>query len=733
MQNLLEQSTLLDIAQNNVADKGQLLNLEQVFVASPVPILITDSDAKVIYANPAWEKSTGYTLDEVTGRNPRFLNSGKTPKRVHKRMWQTLKRGQAFTTEEVIDRRKDGSFFQIQSTVFPLIRNDKPVYYFQIYQDITERKKSEEAKSLLALIIKYSRDAIVGLSPSGIITTWNSAAAKLYGYTDKDMVGAPVSKLFPLKNGTNKEKKIFERLKQSKKALFYETKRKHKNGKIIDVSISLSPIKNNDKLVGFSEIGRDVTHQKVAGQIIAEREKEYRCLFEKNPNPMWIYDMNTLKFLAVNYSAVKKYKYSKKEFLHMSIKDIRPPHDVPVFLNHLKKLRSKKPKIEHLDDRIHMKKDGTRINVEITRSPITFQSKDAVLVLSLDITNRKKTERKLMESEERMRKIIEWANDPILLIDEGTDRIIEANRKASEILGIPKKKLIGMQHLKIHPREVWEDHSQQMRSSVEKRSLTYETLIKTRKGVINAEVSSNVLDIDGKKLIQNIIRDITERKRVEDMKTEFLSVASHELKTPITTLKLVTENLTKSANTEEARHLNIINKEIDRLTKLINELLDVSRVDTQRLYLNFEIIDLTSFVADVNKKLKLIYKDKRIVFVKSNKIEAIADPYRIEQVLANLIGNACKHSGEDSPIYVSAKRQGKFALIRVNDNGIGIDKEKQKHIFERFYQIKEHSTNGFGLGLYISKKIVEEHKGKIWVESQKGKGSSFYFTLPLAG
>ena len=231
--------------------------------------------------------------------------------------------------------------------------------------------------------------------------------------------------------------------------------------------------------------------------------------------------------------------------------------------------------------------------------------------------------------------------------------------------------------------------------------------------------------------------DISKRVEMETLKKGFLSMAAHELKTPITTLKLISQSHIskyKRYGYEQIRldELELIDRELERLTQLINDILDDTRAETGKLCLNLEQTNLKKLFSIVVKKMTILSHKHRIIFHKPpGKLTVVVDQQRIEQVLINLISNAIKYSESGTKIEVGAKIEKKKVLFWVSDEGIGIPDSFKERIFDRFFQIDQTKPVGFGLGLYITKQIIELHKGKIWVESNLKKGSTFYFSLPL--
>jgi PAS domain S-box-containing protein len=233
------------------------------------------------------------------------------------------------------------------------------------------------------------------------------------------------------------------------------------------------------------------------------------------------------------------------------------------------------------------------------------------------------------------------------------------------------------------------------------------------------------------------------RRKLEDLsrlKDEFLSIASHELRTPVTSIKGYTQ-LAKTlihendlATSEE--YLDIALDQIDRMSRLILELLDVSRIETGRLEIRREPIDWSNFVHDVVNHHHTTVSDRRLALnVPVNGKRVVGDRDRLEQVVGNLLENAVKYSPDGSEILVSVEDKGDQLVTSVRDRGIGIPADEIAQVFERFHrgrQVSSTNYGGLGLGLYISKQIIERHGGTIWVESAEGVGTTFYFSLPVA-
>lgn len=235
-----------------------------------------------------------------------------------------------------------------------------------------------------------------------------------------------------------------------------------------------------------------------------------------------------------------------------------------------------------------------------------------------------------------------------------------------------------------------------------------------------------------------IINDITHRKEIELRKDDFVNMASHELKTPITSMKLYLQSLEKRiTNTKDSKSkviLNHIHEQTNRLQHLVNDLLDVSRLQTGKLSFNKEVFRLDVLIQETIELMDGSHSNHSIIFQTKSPVEIKADKFRIYQVITNLLNNAIKYSKKHTEILINLSTKKNKVIITITDFGIGIAEDQQTKIFDRMYQVVDDKTNtfpGFGMGLYIAKEIITRHKGIISVTSELGKGSTFSIELPV--
>ena len=387
---------------------------------------------------------------------------------------------------------------------------------------------------------------------------------------------------------------------------------------------------------------------------------------------------------------------------------------------------------------------GERIplSFEVYYPPLTtwfeshlYLASDMLVVLSKDITARKQME----QQHQRQAALLELITEPII-VWKFQGPILYWNRGAELLYGFSKDEAIGRS-----------THDLLQTKHFEPLKQIYETLLRTGKWegqlihtakdgrqIVVDCVKALSREDDGSQFIMETNRDFTQRKELEQRKDEFISMTSHELKTPITTLKgynqLLRMRLMQQGNQEAIPMLNKMEGQVNRLNKLIDELLVGSKIQAGRLDYEEEPVDVDALVHDMVELLQATTTTHVLNVSGSTKAIIIGDKDRLSQVLTNLITNAIKYSPQASSVDIVLARSQKSVSIAVHDYGVGIPKAAQRHIFERFYRVhgeQEKAFPGLGMGLYIASEIVKRHGGTITVESEEGKGSIFMVTLPL--
>jgi len=246
-------------------------------------------------------------------------------------------------------------------------------------------------------------------------------------------------------------------------------------------------------------------------------------------------------------------------------------------------------------------------------------------------------------------------------------------------------------------------------------------------------------DQDGKPgYFTGVMHDVTVHKQEDIRKTDFIAMASHELKTPLTTLQAYVQMLAAKANkagdTFAVGALNKANIQVKKMSTLINGFLSASSFEAGKIYLNEQPFEMNALLKEIVEDTMVITKSHHIIVTSDSNIIVHADRDKIGQVITNFLSNAIKYSPKGKNIKVSCKKIEGLVEVSINDEGLGIAPQDQQKLFDRYYRIESEQTqniSGFGLGLYLSAEIIQRHNGKVWVESEMGKGSTFYFSLPL--
>lgn len=448
-----------------------------------------------------------------------------------------------------------------------------------------------------------------------------------------------------------------------------------------------------------------------------------------------------------NSGAERIFGYKEKEVIGKHISLIIPKRLLYEEDEIIRNLKAGK-RIEHFETQ-RVRKDKQEISVSLTISPVKNDKGEIVGAskIARDVTAQKKTEHSLLESEERLRLALDAGKIGVWDWDIVHDTL-NWTENVYHIHGVEDRLPLTLHTFQdlIHP-----DDKKKVLATIDetlkgKKNFDTDFRIITPGGetkwVSTKAIATYASDGTPIRLL-GAVTDISEQKRLEQEKSDFLSMASHELKTPLTSMKIFIELLhaeVTKINAEKPGYLvGRVRDQANRLAELTGDLLDVSRIETGKLRLNKEDFDITELVSDTVEGIQPSTLVHQLLIKGRIKENICADRYRIYQVLVNLLTNAIKYSPEGEKIIITLKDHAREVEISVQDFGIGIKKEQLEKVFDRLYQVtdpEEKTYPGLGLGLYISKEIVERHKGKIWAESEgkhtskEKRGSTFYFTLP---
>ena len=481
-------------------------------------------------------------------------------------------------------------------------------------------------------------------------------------------------------------------------------------------------------------------------EALKHSEERYRLLFDCTPQPIWVYDEETLSFLAVNDAAVLTYGYSHQEFLSMTIEDIRPIENVPALL--IKTAAGIEGPVLTSPWR-HKKKDGNVIYVEVTSHPLVFDGKNARLVIATDVT-----ERKLLDEEQRrmhasiQQSAIEWRQTfnaidfPVLIVDlEG--RIRRLNKAAHEIADRQNEEILGQKVAEAGQGEPWQkaaDLINQIRENGGARSAECEDRVTGKVWTITVYLIHEFGSFGERAIL--IAQDITQRSELEASvrRSEMMSMlgslvagVAHEVRNPLFGISSILDAFETRfrERTEYVRYTNVLRDELARLNILMEELLEYGKPYRGELYLS-PVDDV------VTKSLRSCVPVADVAGVKLvNKVTGrippvLVDRRRLSKVFVNLIENAIQHSPPGQTVRIEATecREGNQLWLdcAVKDSGGGVLPEDTKAIFEPFFSKRR---GGTGLGLAIAKKIMEEHGGKLIAGNNPEGGACMIARFPV--
>ena len=481
---------------------------------------------------------------------------------------------------------------------------------------------SPDSSARLAAIVASSEDAIISHDLNGFISTWNTAAERMFGYTTEEALGQHISFLVP-DDHRSEEDQVLENVRSGAGIDHYETVRRRKDGTTLDVSLAASPIRNSaGAVVGASKIVRDITVSKRM-----EREAfRLAAIVSSSDDAIISKDLNGI-VLTWNRGAERIFGYTSEEAVGKSITMIIPQERLDEETHVLSRIRAGLS-VEHFET-VRQRKDGTPVDISLTVSPVRAA--------------------------------------------DGT------------IIGASK-----------------------------------------------------------------IARDVTEQRRLREaaeeasrLKDEFLAVLSHELRTPLNTVLGYSRMLRRDSDrmNEDVREraLDALERNADTLTRLVNDVLDTSRIVTGKLRLAFESCSIDRLVTEALETVKATAEAKGLALEARLEpgLTVMCDHDRLLQVLWNLLSNAIKFTPAGGQVAVETRKRHGTVEVVVSDSGVGISKEHLPYVFQRFWQADtgvSREYGGLGIGLALARHLVEMHGGRISVESEgAGRGATFMFSLPSAG
>lgn len=615
----------------------------------------------------------------------------------------------------------------------------------------------------LSKIFEKSTKGILLTNEKGEITEWNDAYENITGIKKDEVIGKyiwdvqfnyTVMELKTEENYNRIKETIQKALKEGNKSLtnkIYKGNYTNSNGKELFVENEAFTIETSKgyMICGFL---RDLTNVYRMENEIKKEQIKFKKLFENNPASMTLITVTDEKFVEVNEPFIENFGFEREDVIGKTISELnlllKPDKKKEIFDKLYTEGKIKNAELEL------KKKDGQIIYALVSGEIIDDELEKYYLFVMKDITEIKRTQELIKANETRLKRLIENITDAFWIIDRN-GKIIDVNKKACIDTGYTKEELLKMSINQLDPTVKENEFPMIFDTIIEKGSLDYiGKHIKKNGDIYEVEAIAGIIELDGTLYDICTTRNITEKMLFEKelidakqkaeianrAKSEFLSNMSHEIRTPMNgILGMIELSLMGDLKSEIRENLEIAMSSAKSLLHIINDILDYSKIEADKISLVAETFNIRKIIKEIISLFLISAEQKYIKldsYIDENIPEFIkGDEVKLRQILSNLIGNAVKFTKEGiiklNVKLDSTKEESIKLEFSVKDTGIGISKDKQEFIFERFNQIDSSYTKkykGTGLGISISKKLSELMGGEMWLESEEGLGSTFYFT-----
>ncbi|MFO7755558.1 MAG: PAS domain S-box protein [Bacteroidales bacterium] len=731
-------------------------------------ILVTDTDRKIINCNPALTDLFAYSLEEITGKETSCLYKDQDEFReMGTKIRESM--GDPGFLHTISYKKKSGEIFQGETNVFYLKNSQGEIIGFiGTIRDITDRLRAEselfKSRESLRTTLNSIGDGVITTGLDGRVTSMNPLAAGLTGWTPGDAAGQPLEKVFNIVNaitGDKAENPVARVLETGNIAgLANHTKLIARDGSEKQIADSGAPIKDSKgNITGVVMVFRDVSEEYDMQEKLALSEQKHRALVESVKAIVWEYDIVKDRWTYVSPQVAEHTGWQPEEWTNLEFwTDKLHPEERDSSLAYCFAC-AEKGESHELEYRFR-KKDGSYIWLRDVVSVEMDARRPTILRgFMLDITDRKIAEKELEEKNEFISRVMDNLPIGVAINKMDTGTAMYMNRMFEETYGWSSEHINDVTTFfeKVYPdkeyREKLQSGIMEDIASGDPSRMHWEDIRIRRSDGSEAFVNainiplpeqnimvSTVMDVSARKqLIDDIIEAKEKAEEHDRLKSAFLANISHEIRTPMNGILGFTE-LLKAPDlsvSELSQYTDIIQHSGNRMLDTINDLIDISRIETGQLEINPSDIDICELVNSHVNFFKLQAGRKGLELHYSGMPEGPecminTDPSKLDSILTNLIKNAIKFTYEGE-IEVSCKHQGDFIEIAVQDTGIGIPAELHDKIFERFIQSDNSLTKqyeGSGIGLSIVKAYVELLGGDLTLTSEVDKGSAFSFTIP---
>ena len=756
-------------ASRNRVLRPQDLGFGPLFWTIREALVVVDADTgEIVLWNPAAASLFGYAADEAVGMPIDAL----VPEALRPQYRAGLHRYAAVGHGPLIDAgepvsmpalRKDGAEivieFSLAAVPSPPGRNGASRYVRANIRDVTDRWRATAANAQLAAIVESTDDAIVGVDTKGFITTWNPGAERLYGYSAAETVGRSIAMLVPADLMPERQT-IIDRVLRGERIAPFETERLTKGGQRIQVSLSVAPMRGPDgAIIGAASIARDITERRRA----EEDRARLAAIVESTEEAIIAIDREG-RITAWNPGAERLYGYTAAEAIGQPASMLVIPELAAERQAKLSRVLQGERTAPYETERLT--KAGQRVRVVLSASPIRGPNGTVIGAASIarDMSALRAAEARLREIETQYRILVDRmpAATYIEELDEGelawTTRFVSP--QIETMLGYPVD--VWLNDPQFFPTILYPDDRERVLAEDARTEKTRETYrvdyrMFHRDGRVVWVHDEAVLVPDEPQYWLGFMLDITEQKQLESeraavfaveretahrleeldaIRADFTRMVAHELGSPIAAIRRSADLLAaESLTTSQQWALDVIQKEVGALRSLVDDVVAIATIERDDFTVDLQCVSLARLLTEAYTYGRTMPGACPITVNGNTAGEVRADPERIAQVLRNLLNNSALYSPPGTPITLSATRRGGRVRIEVSDLGPGISQDDLHRIFEKFGRGRNAAAGnvpGGGLGLFLSRRIIQAHGSDLTVVSSPGRGATFAFALEIA-
>jgi PAS domain S-box-containing protein len=769
-------------------------------------VISTDAAGRVVFLNSVAETLTGWSQAEALGRpltDIFKIVSQLSREPVENPALRALREGHSVAlANHTMLVSRDGREWPIDDSASPMRdAAGTSIGAVLVFRDVSERKQAEEAQARLAAIVEFSDDLIISKSLEGIVRSWNGGAERLFGYTAEEMIGRSIEVLIPPER-LDEEPQILRRLRSGERVDHFETVRVAKDGRRIDVSLTISPLRDQEgHLIGASKIGRDITRQKLAEAALRASEGRHRFLAELAAATQRLIDAQEVIDISARMLAehldVDRCVYAEVEDDSTVVVFGDHSRGVPRIVGRWplgtfgvdleRALRDNRAFV--VDDVDHDPRGGpallayrhngiqAMICVPLHEGgrlaavmavhesvPRHWTSDEVELVRTVaargwESIERTRAARGLKDSADRLALALAAARLGDWSWDASTD-VVTFSPRAAEIFGIPAGPVMTWSAMKalVHPDDRERIVAAVDRALADGSQYDVEYRLDRGDGSLLWVSAKGRADFGADGVASGmfgVLQDVTDRVRLDQelqtraeelasadrKKDDFIALLAHELRNPLAPVRTGLQIMRVAEDPAAvARARVIMDRQITHMVRLIDDLLDVSRLNRDKLHLQKSQVELADVIRDaVEAVMPSVEAAGHQLEVSLPELALIveADTTRLAQVFGNLLSNSVKYTEAGGRIWLTARVEGATAIVEVGDTGVGIPAADLPGIFDMFAQVDrklERTTGGLGIGLALVKALTTMHGGTVTAASAgTGQGSVFEVRLPLVG